>query len=97
MKGKVRSQTDTDWAIAAGRTGEDRWGCGHIDGWGRGRELDGGGLAGASADRWTGEPTTSSHGRDDRRWWLWPQVRQGSCCREMDGGVCSQSGSRKLV
>ena len=56
-----------DWAMAARRTDGDRWGCGHVDGWDCGRELDGGGQAGAAAARWTEEPTAASCSRDDSR------------------------------
>ena len=37
--------------MAVRQTDEGRWGCGHMDGWGYGRELDGGGQDGAVAAR----------------------------------------------
>ena len=65
-----------------------------MDGWGCGRELDGGGPAGAAATKWTEEPTAAICGCDGSRVASATiQMEHGFSRESLDGGSCGHEAN----
>jgi len=80
--------------MAARRLDENRWGCGHVDGWGCSRELDGGYQAEAAAAGWTEEPTAASCSRDVSRGSVsCIRMKEGFSRESLDGCSCGHEAN----